>query len=203
MRGFVGHDVSFAGDICADDRENVGLLDAFNVERTGRTACGQPGSEPRSCGQKPRLTSKPSFLPIKVSSTSTEFASAAHRRQGTITHRLTDTVSEEPSGFHTAREHPLDLIGRYAFLAGAHQMDDLKPKVQRQVREFKDGPLAHSKLALALIALAKAEAGGFAWHLANALLVGIAAMRANWAIRPELALDVVESGFFVFESGGR
>jgi hypothetical protein len=46
----------------------------------------------------------------------------------------------------------------------------------------------------------KAEAGGLALHLANALGVGIAAMRAIWAVRPKAGFDKRESGVFVLEA---
>ena len=48
-------------------------------------------------------------------------------------HGFADTMPQEPSGFHAAIEHPLDLPGRNAFLATAKQMDDLEPEVEGQV----------------------------------------------------------------------
>ena len=51
-----------------------------------------------------------------------------------VAHGLTDAVSKKPSGFHAARKHSLDLIGGNAFLASAHQVNNLKPQMQGKVR---------------------------------------------------------------------
>ena len=56
--------------------------------------------------------------------------------------------------------------------------------------------------SLALVALVKAKASGLAFHLANALGVSIAAMRAYRTVRPKPALDIRESGFLVEELRG-
>jgi hypothetical protein len=69
--------------------------------------------------------------------------------------------------------------------------------MQGQVGTLKDGSLSNGELAFALVALVKAEASSLALHLADALGVGIAAMRANRTIRPKPALDIRESGFLV------
>ena len=90
-------------------------------------------------------------------------------------------MSKKPSGFHAAREHPLNLIGGDALLAGAHKVDDLEPQVKRQVRGLEDRLLAHSEGLLALIALVKAKAGGFAIELTNTACIGVSTMRASWA----------------------
>src|ERR1035441_1050750 len=101
-------------------------------------------------------------------------AATAEGRQAAIAHCFADAMGKKPSGFHAARKHPLNLVGRNALLAGAHQMDDLQPKVQRQMRRLENGPHAHSEGPAALIALAQAETGGLASHLVNALRVGVA-----------------------------
>ncbi len=62
--------------------------------------------------------------------------SAAHWRESAVAHCLADAVGKEPSGFHAARKHPLDLIGRNALLAGAHQVNDLEPQMQGQGAEL-------------------------------------------------------------------
>ncbi len=126
-------------------------------------------------------------------------ANATHRRKFARAHGLTNAMGKEPSGFHAARKHPLDLIGRDAFLACAHQVNNLEPKAQGQVRTFKNGSLTNSKLATTFIAIVKAKASGLALHLANAVRIGVAAMRANRPIGPKFALDIRESGSFVVE----
>ncbi len=61
-----------------------------------------------------------------------DHASAAQRAGGRQrSHRMADTVSKVPSGFHAALKRPLKLAGRYAFLGRAKQMDRLKPQAQR------------------------------------------------------------------------
>ena len=56
-------------------------------------------------------------------------------------HNFADAVSEKPSGFHAAIQHALNLSGADAFLAGVHQVNDLQPQVQRQVRRLKMLPI--------------------------------------------------------------
>jgi hypothetical protein len=60
-------------------------------------------------------------------------ARAAKWRKIARLHRFPNSVAEKPSGFHAARKHPLNLAGRNAFLGRAHKVNDLQPKVQRQM----------------------------------------------------------------------
>src|SRR5258708_37604434 len=62
-----------------------------------------------------------------------------------VLHGFADAMPQEPRGFHAAIKHPLNLTGADAFLAGAHQMDDLQPQMQRQVAGFKNSPHTHSE----------------------------------------------------------
>jgi hypothetical protein len=200
LSAFVGHDVRFASDVGANDRRKIILLDAFDMERAG---CATPFNK----GQNSILVAVSLFdcdtlLVAEESLMNFHGGSiAAHRREIASSHRFANAVSEKPSGFHAAFEHPLNLAGRDAFLAGAHQVNNLKPKMQRQVRAFKDGSLSNGELALALVAIVKAKARGLAFHLANALRVSIAAVRAYGAVWPQLALDIRESGGFIVEAG--
>lgn len=84
-------------------------------------------------------------------------------------HGFPNTVRQEPSGFHAAIEHPLNLAGRNAFLAGAHEVDDLKPQVQGKVAGLENGPHAHGKGLAAAIALVEAGTSGFARKLPHGL----------------------------------
>ncbi len=117
-----------------------------------------------------------------------------------ILHGFTDTMSEEPCGFHAAIEHALNLPGADSFLAGAHQMDDLQPKMQRQVAGLENGPHAHGERLLAAVALAEPRPSGLAVQAADA--ISAAAKCANWAVRPEMRFDVNEGSGFVFKMGG-
>src|SRR5687768_18601482 len=49
---------------------------------------------------------------------------------GIFVHGLTDAMPEKPRGLHAAPEHPLNLAGADALLAGAEQVNNLKPQVQ-------------------------------------------------------------------------
>jgi hypothetical protein len=108
-------------------------------------------------------------------------------------------VAKEPRGFHAATEHPLNLPGRDAFLAGAHEMDDLQPKPQRQMGRLEDGPHSHGKGLAALVALVEARTGGLTLELAHA--PPLAAVGAHGAIRPKPGFDVFEGGFLAMEMG--
>jgi len=79
-------------------------------------------------------------------------------------HRFPDAVAKEPSGFHGARQIPLDLTGADPLLAGAHQMNDLKPQVQGKMAALENGPLTDGKGLPAGIALVQADPGGLAVH---------------------------------------
>lgn len=117
-----------------------------------------------------------------------------------VLHGFTDAMTQEPRGFHAAIKHPLNLAGADAFLAGAHQMDDLQPQMQRQVAGLKNGPHTHGERLLAAVTLAKAWTGGLAVQAADAITG--AAKRANGTVGPEMRFDVFESSGFGFELGG-
>ena len=130
-----------------------------------------------------------------------DVATASAKRANVASgHRFADTVGQEPRGFHGALQHPLDLTGADALLAGAHQMNDLQPQMQGQVRGLEYGALAHGELAFAGIALAQADPGGFAVQAGDAL--ALAAVRAERTIRPQARFDVLESGGFGLEVRG-
>src|SRR5271156_1089201 len=115
---------------------------------------------------------------------------------------FSDAMTEEPSGFHRANKHTLDLTGRDALFGRTHQMDDLQPKMQGEMRGLEDGSHAHGERLAAFLAIVQAKPSGFALHLGNAVSIGVAAMRAVWAFRPQHAFDMCESGFLVVEMGG-
>jgi len=121
-----------------------------------------------------------------------------------IGHGLTNTMAQEPSGFHAAPEHALKLAGGNAFLAGVHQVDGLKPQVQREVARLHDGADRNGELALAMAALTQAVANlpGLALHAFQRVdAVNRAALRAGRAFGPQPSLDVGKSGVFIAEMG--
>jgi hypothetical protein len=117
-----------------------------------------------------------------------------------ILHGFADAMPQEPSGLHAAIEHPLNLASADAFLAGTHQMDDLKPEVKRQMAGFEYGAHADGERFLADVAFAESGTSGFAVQATDAL--SFPAMRANRTIGPEMRFDVFESTGFGFELGG-
>lgn len=192
--GFVGHKVRFARDVCAKNWGQIGLLDALDVERSRFAApFDQSKNRVLMCVS---ATDNLAFLAADESLVGlNRSSSAAHRRQIARPHCFADTMAKEPSGFHAARKHPLNLVGRNAFLAGAHQVNDLQPKMQRQMGTLENGSLPNGELSLAFIALAQAKASSLALHESNALRIAVAAMRANWPVWPQLVFDIFESGF--------
>jgi len=110
-------------------------------------------------------------------------------------------MAEKPRGFHATFEHSLDLPSRDSFLAGAHEMDDLQPKMQRQVRVLENRSHPHREGLFASVAFAKAGARRLAVQLADPR--GLTTMRANWTIRPKLGFHISESGCFGLEMRGR
>ena len=198
--GLIGHDVSFAVHIGANNRHNVLFPDALDVERTGCASALNEGKDSvlvasAALDLEALFAANVGFVNLD------DPASAAHWGKRAIAHCFADTVSEEPSGFHAAREKALNLAGRNALLARTHKVDDLQPKVQRQVRTLEDGSLPNGELPLAFVATVKAKAARFTLHLMNALRVSVAAMRASRDMRPQRALDIRKSGDFVIEAG--
>lgn len=127
-------------------------------------------------------------------------AFAAERPKLTVLHRFADAVRQEPRGFHAALKHPLDLAGRNALLAGAHQVNDLKPQMQRKVAVLKDGADADGEGAAASVAFAKADAAALALQTTN-VFRGRATVWASRSARPKQRFNVSESRFFVVEMG--
>jgi hypothetical protein len=65
--------------------------------------------------------------------------------------------------------------------------------MQRQMAILENRPHSYGEWLLAGVAFAKAGAGGFSVQPADA--PDLAAMRADWTIRPKPSLDIDESGF--------
>jgi hypothetical protein len=94
----------------------------------------------------------------------------------------------------------LNLASCDPFFAATKQMDDLQPKMQRQMTILENSSHSHSEGFLAGVALAEAGAGGLAVQATDAL--GLSTMRANGTIRPKLRLDIGEGGFLGHELRG-
>jgi hypothetical protein len=136
------------------------------------------------------------FVSFHSHASATERASVRSR-----SHRKANAVAKVPSGFHAAAEHPLKLAGGNTFLAGAKQMDRLKPKAQPKLAILENGAHADSEGFPAAVALAQTRTGSFASQAADFVASG-PTMRANRTVRPKPSLDILESGFLTVEMGG-
>ena len=198
---FIGHYEALSLNVGADYRHNDIFGCALKMKRTGLAAAlnqsqnrvFMPGAP---FDLKAILAAYVGFIDFNG------IISPTHWRKISAPHCLSDTMGEEPSGFHAAREHALNLVGGDAFFAGAHQMDNLEPQMQRKVGTFKDSSLLNSELTLAFVAFVEAKASGLALHLADTVGICVAAMRANRTMRPKPALHIRESGFLVDEVRG-
>jgi len=82
-------------------------------------------------------------------------------------------------------------------------MDGLKPNPKGGMAILENGADLDGKLLSAGVALPQARTGAFALKPANPRRIGIAAMRANRAIRPKERLNVGIGQCFIVEVRGR
>jgi hypothetical protein len=126
-------------------------------------------------------------------------ALAAERAETPFTHRLADTVSNEPTCFEIDAEDAAELICAKSLLGRAHKMHRLEPDVHRNVALFEDGADLDGEGLAAGIAFVDADAGGLS--VQRSRLFDNAAMRADPTIRPDNLLDVCVSDFLIAEAG--
>jgi len=118
---------------------------------------------------------------------------AAKRPQITArSHREADAVAKMPRGFHAAAKDALKLARRDAFLAGAHEVDGLKPESEGEFAFLENSPHADRERLPAGVALAQASAGRLSGQAADLGLIVVLAMRADRTTGPKLALDVLK-----------
>jgi hypothetical protein len=79
-------------------------------------------------------------------------------------------------------------------------VNDLEPKVQLKVAGLEDRPYPYRERLGAGVALVKAKTGRLTVQAAD-MLLGRPAKRAIGAVRPKVAFDIREGGFFVLEMG--
>ena len=72
---------------------------------------------------------------------------------------MANPVNHEPRTLVRDPHHPMKLMGADSFLAGAHEIDCLKPLVQWDMRTFEDGSNRDRELLPAMLALEKSRAG--------------------------------------------
>jgi hypothetical protein len=95
------------------------------------------------------------------------------------------------------------LVRANAFFAGGHKVHRLQPKAQLNMARFENGSDFHGERLAAVVALANAKASRFASHQPYARRIGIAAMRAYRAVRPNARFDISVSDAFIVEMGIR
>jgi hypothetical protein len=111
-------------------------------------------------------------------------------------------MHQEPCGFHAAIEGPLNLASADAFLARANELNGLKPQMQRKVAILKNATYADSERLPTGVAFPQSRTAAFAIQATDPSMIGIATMRANWPVWPQISLDIGESGIFVVEMRG-
>ncbi len=115
-------------------------------------------------------------------------------------HSRSDFVAHRPRCFIGTEAHEtFHLKGRYAFLAGYHEMNNTKPIPQRFVRVFKDGS---SNMREAVAGRATRSAlGALPVPFARRKVVDrrVVTTRAMNAIRPTAGDQIGSAGIFVWE----
>src|SRR5581483_11559490 len=90
--------------------------------------------------------------------------------------------------FEGDAQGPVKLVRTDPLLRSGNEIHRLKPNVHGNVAGLEDGPDLDGEGLPALVALVRADSGGLAAHLANA--IEAAAMRADGAVRPNARLNV-------------
>lgn len=134
------------------------------------------------------------FVSLNGLASATQWANVASR-----CHRQPNAVAQKPCRLHAAIEHSLNLASADAFLARAHQVNDLKPQVQGQVRGLKNGPHAHRERLFAGIAFVQARTGRLAVQTADLGVIRVPAVRTRRAIGPQCGFDKRKSGGFILK----
>lgn len=140
VRGLVGHEAA----ILMRHKAQVSA-DATMIERHGANVATAFDKAKHLDVIAPTMTGRAAGMPRPAHFGFVGFnrlASAAKRASiRRRSHGEPDTMAQKPRRFHAAIEHPLDLTGGDAFLAATEQVNDLEPKVQRQVRGLKIVPI--------------------------------------------------------------
>ena len=197
---FIGHDVQLAVDVRFDDRDNLLLGRAIDVERTGRTAALDKGQDRVLVARAGARLCNALFAADVGLVNLNDAACAAHGRKAAVPHRLADAMAHEPSGFQVNAEGPVKLVSRDAFLRRAHKVNRLKPKMHRRMAVLEDSSNLNCELLPAGVTLMNANTGRIAAHPRNAR--GFTAMRANRTVRPKARFNPCIGGGFIVKRLG-
>ena len=200
-RAFVGHQVAGLVHVGENDRLQGLRGDIRNVEATD-TAIALNQRQHGSLGRNlaftvRRLAADKGFVSLDNQISAPERISLIDLQHG---HRLADAVSEKPCGLEATAEGTVELTGRDPLLAGAHQIDSLKPDVHRHVAKLEHTAHAHREWLAAGAAFPQAGARALALQLR--CFADRAAVRTNRTIGPQSAFDIGDSGFFVAKLRG-
>jgi hypothetical protein len=200
---FVGHESAFRRRKIVQCRANIVSGYIGHVDRTRGTAALNQGQDGVHVPAAATLGLSES-LAANVGHVRFNGLAFTPKRRSVVTgfQNLADAMGEKPSGLHAAIKGSLYLASANALLAASDKLDGLKPQMQREVAVLENAADPHGKGFAAGIALVEAGAAGLAGQTANALAIAIAAMRTNRPIRPQVSLDIGESGFLIVKMGG-
>lgn len=200
LLGLIGIDSCFLGDILTEDWQQ-GRLSHILGDKRLRAASGAIHEAQNSV-----LVSIPArvlfFLVLLADKGLFNLNNATPRTEIeaiVVTHSLTNTMGHKPRSFESNSESAMQLVGAHTFLAGAHQVDCLKPDVHCDVAGFKDSANFHSEGLAALIALVRSDAGRLAAHLRYAL--PLSTLGAGCTMGPDARFHLGVSGLFILEVG--
>src|SRR5690606_20165416 len=115
-------------------------------------------------------------------------------------HGLADAVCHEPSGLVGDLKRAVYLMRAETLLAGAQQVDRLKPLVQRHMAGLEHRADLHRELLAALAALTQARPRRLALQLIDP--IDRAAVRAMRTFRPHDAFQLRDGGGLIVEERG-
>lgn len=125
-------------------------------------------------------------------------ALATDRTGQRIAGSLAKAMKQEPSRLVVRAEHPVQLMGTHAFLAGSHELRSEQPLAQRNLAALHNGVDGDGERLAAVFALVDTRTRACAGQLGNAVAHDAAA-RADGAARPEQAFEMFARCVFVVE----
>jgi len=197
----IGHEITFERDVPGHDAAQSVGADIGDMERAHATIALDKRQDRlfhrgRQEGFAASLSANIGLIHFHG------LTSAAHgfgKHAAMLFHGLPNAMGEEPRGFQADAKHPLKLAGADTLLAGAHEVDGLKPKMKLEVAILENGPDADSEWLAAGVALAETRTGGLARQPTD-LLASSLTMRANRTIGPKLGFYIFEGDFLVMEA---